>query len=578
MAYRGPDRTSRYNGESCSLHVSEFRITGPGSTQQPQTSSDGRVTVVFNGEIYNYRELNELLESEGRPVRSESDTETLLGMLEVYGVEAFERMEGMWALAAVFHEGQRLVLGRDRFGEKPLFFLQRGGLLHFSSESSFLVPFSDGTVSDRGIAEYLGFGFSQDHLVSGIRRCRPGTFVVVDRGEPPVERRYWNPVFDPDESLTAENAADRALEILEPTVRALVPPDVGFGSYISGGVDSAVITSLLPSADPFPLFTSGLVGLDSPEDELPVDDDYAYVEDAGNEFEYADELATRFTGRYERAEFTVDDLIQALPRMVAHLPGGPVVSTSFPLFHFSAVRSRGTRVAFTGEGSDELHGGYATSQPGLYGDSLAGSFVRLSNYFTDAQRKRLLGERRHSALTDSVRQIDSEVEREFAGTGTGEDQAFNRIRHFMLRYVFGPHLLEKADGMTMGFAPTELRMPFLAAPYRQFALRLPLRVCVHGDRRKYFVHELAKRIDVPGSIINRPRKQRTSLPYYRLFYGDRRFREFARGIFGKDARVRDLLELPDPLGFVADLQGTPDAHKRAWSLLILELWLREMGL
>lgn len=252
------------------------------------------------------------------------------------------------------------------------------------------------------------------------------------------------------------------------------------------------------------------------------------------------------------------------------------MSTSFPLFYFSARESSNFRVCFTGEGSDELHGGYATCQPDLYDDNLAMSFVRLSDYFPPSEIEAFLGTEGYNILHDTCNKINADVSLNLDADSEPIDYKYNMIRFFMQRYIFAPHLLEKADGMTMSWGPTELRMPFLDIRYAEYAFNLPFDHCRVLNERKAIVYSYGSRLGLPNEIVKRSQKQRTSLPYYNLFFYDKLFNQFLTTVFNSDSLICQILNIKDPLEYVKKLKGRTNAHKRAWSLLILELWLRQI--
>jgi len=579
LAHRGPDAKGEFHVSACAFFVNEFKITGRATSHQPLVSDDGKVGVVLNGEIYNYHELNRELSRDGAVFHTDSDTETLLRLYEMHGLDCFQRIDGMFAAAIYDAWKGHLVIARDRCGEKPLFYIQRGDTLHFSSESNVLVALTSREFSSRGLAEYLSFGFAWDHVVQGIRRLRPGTFVVASRHGVDT-KSYWSPTFNTRYDIAPADAFAEAHEILSQSVRQRIPREVDWGVYISGGLDSSILASFLAGSGARPrLRSSGLVGVNSQGEDFPVGEDFCYVEYFGNELTYAEKLihgiACHDDSRIFR--FGVDELIHDLSAMVAHLPGGPVMSTSFPLFHFTAKNSRHLRVAFNGDGSDELMGGYVTSQPEAYSRTgFAKSFLAATGYFSRDEVMQFLGEPAGELLAEIVRDVDNDIEASFQGDCRPEDVLFNKIRLLMLRHVFCPQLLEKADGMTMAQGPTELRMPYLSHAYIEFALSLPLAVCREGGRKKYILAKLAEKAGVPREIRSRMRKQRTSLPYYTLFYRNSEFRAFVRSLLNRESLLAEVLRVPDAGSFVEQMGGTENADKRAWALLILEVWLREV--
>jgi asparagine synthase (glutamine-hydrolysing) len=577
LAHRGPDRTGRFSDGTCVLFANQLNITGLDDNQQPVSSEGEEVVSVLNGEIYNYKDLNNHLRSAGHAIRTNCDTETLNKLYLAYDTECFARVHGIFGAALYDRRERRLILARDRFGQIPLFFCSEGGRIHFSSEGNELARFLNKAIDHDSLLQLFSFGFSFDHIIQGVKRLRPGTYLIADESGI-RESTFWKPRFHVNYGVTEAETVDNAFAALRSSVRQLAPNEVPYGVFVSGGIDSGTVAKLAEAQCPgLHLFTSGLMDAHL-GGVVPVDTDYSPVERTGNELAYADALASSATGEYVCSKYTVADLIGNLWRMIKHLPGGPVMSTSFPPFYFSATGARrsGIRVAFTGEGADELHAGYLTCQPHSYlGDGIAARFVELSNFTTATERAILLGPQSERRLQEMCDALDADVNATFEGDGLADDRRFNRLRFFMLARVFTPHLVEKGNGMTMLGGPTELRMPFLADAYVDVALETPPRYISSHANRKLLLHAVAHRAGVPDLIIDRP-KQRTSLPYYHLFYADPLFRAFVATVLNKHSLLRDFVGLEDPGAYVHDLEGTPDAHKRAWLLLILEIWLREM--
>jgi asparagine synthase (glutamine-hydrolysing) len=576
LSYRGPDRLGEATGDYYSLFVNQLNISCLKDNIQPVNSEDGAIILTLNGEVFNYRDLNRDLENKGYRIRNNCDHETLLRLYEEYGEKCLSKIKGMFSLAILDNHFHRFILARDRFGEKPLFYLVKDNLLHFCSEANYLVQFTDKAINKDALLQYLTLGFSLDYLIRDIKRLQPGTILVLENGTL-ITHSFWKPIFSIKYGRAIDAVVDEAFDILKSNIEQMIPSEVKYGSYISGGVDSSIITKILAiKSKDVDLFTSGLTGNLPYKGDVPVDKDYAYVEAGGNELYYADILAKQLGGKYHRNEFSVGDFIINLPDMISHLPGGPVISTSFPLFYFTALSSSKFRVCFTGEGSDELHGGYATSQPDLYKKGITNSFIELSDYFPLDELTLLFGGNAENQMMNLCQRLDSEIEDNFEAECHPEEELFHKIRFFMLRFIFCPHLLEKADGMTMGKAPTELRMPFLSSDYSTFALSLPFEICRHGNERKYICTKIGERLGVPESILHRAHKQRTSLPYYNLFYNNPEFQKYVQSIMNEKSLMRGCLNLKDPGKYINDISGSLNAHKRAWALLILEIWLRQV--
>jgi asparagine synthase (glutamine-hydrolysing) len=602
LSHRGPDRNGEFVSldQTCALFVNQWNITSFDDNEQPVSSERHEITSVLNGEVYNYENLNVRLKKSGVIIRTSCDTETLNKLFLREGESCFQEIDGIFGVAFYERERRRLVLARDRFGQVPLFYCEEDGRIHFASESNHLIQFTRREVDRDALLQYFAFGFSFDHMIAGIKRLPPATYAIADRSGV-RQVKFWKPTFFVKPDVTESQAIKRAIEALEGAVGDLKPRKVHFGVFISGGIDSAIIAKLAERhSSHLPLFTSGLDGY-HPSGVVPVDEDYAPVEASGNELSFADRLADSFGAKspsslgfdkrtfaamlsgsphhplYMPRRFTVSDLMRDLPKMVSHLPGGPVMSTSFPPFYFSALTSgeAGIRVCFTGEGADELHGGYETCQPEFYtSSSLTERFLKLSNFFSADEMRPLLGEDAGDRLRDICATIDHQVESELQSDGGMEDRTFNRIRHFMFTYVFAAHLLEKGNGMVMCAGPTELRMPFLSNRYVEFIFSLRASLIRTPDQRKRLLAKVAEKVGVPEHIIRRP-KQRTSLPYYGLFYNTPSFSETEHSVLNRESRLKEFINVRDPWEYIAGLRGTRDAHKRAWMLLILELWLRQ---
>lgn len=576
LSYRGPDASNEFINKNFCLFTSEHKITKIPKTLQPY-EYEKKLIIGFNGEIYNRIELVNKVRSYGQFIGDCTEVELIAVLYDLFKEEFLKMIDGPFAITIYNKQSNDIILARDRFGEKPLFYCIDSKFLHFSSEANYLKDsLSSVNIDDDGLLQYLKFGFAFDHLIKGICRIKSGYALIIKDGFK-RDFQYWKPVFKPDYSISLDHATFTSLKLLNENIVRMYPDEVKSGVYISGGIDSSIIAKLLNNnIGKIDLFTSGLKIKSQISDNLPVDKDYYYVETKGNELVYTDELAKFVNGPYHKNLFSVNDLITSIDDMVSHLPGGPVMSTSFPLFYFSALKSKGFKVCFTGEGADELNGGYATSQPELYDESISRSFAQLSDYFSDNEVNSFFEGKVLNRLEDIYQSLDREIDDKFEFEGKEIDLLFNKIRFFQLNHIFGPHLLEKADGMTMGKAPTELRMPFLAGDYVQFILNLPQSILRFNGMRKFLVYQMAERIHVPKEIIYRKQKQRTSLPYYQLFFLNKDFKKYVGSVLNKKSKLTDILKIKDPGEYIYNLEGTMNAHKRAWALMVLEIWLKNI--
>ncbi len=180
LKYRGPDESDSSLDERCSLNSNRFSITGVDNGTMPISNEDGTIQVILNGEVYNHKELRKELEGEGHRFTKDSDTETIVHLYEKYGENCFEHIEGMYAVAIYDSKNDRLVVGRDPFGQKPLFYVEKEGKIYFASEHRALLDLTSREVSNDALAQYFSLGFSINPLVEGIKRLQAGTYVVAD--------------------------------------------------------------------------------------------------------------------------------------------------------------------------------------------------------------------------------------------------------------------------------------------------------------------------------------------------------------------------------------------------------------
>jgi len=578
MNYRGPDITSELIYDKGALFISELKITNYRNSIQPFTTKSNNVTIILNGQIYNYKELKSKLNKLSIQLNPNTDTEVLAYLYEIYGEECLEFLDGMYAFAIYDHRDDSLLLARDRFGEKPLFYTETNQIIHFCTEANFLIPFTDKNIDQIELVEYLVFGFSFNHLISGIKRVKPGSFIKIT-SKTLSEIQYWKPILTPDYKINLKDVLENCYEIIKKEVFKRLPENLDFGMYISGGIDSSLISRILVDFKiDFKFFTSGIIDIKPLEDifSQDMDPDFTLIENEINELKYVSFLTHTTDMPVQKNTFTVRDFINCLPDMIKHLPGGPVLNTAFPLLYFTSSISKEYRVCFSGEGADELLGGYKTSQPEYYTNSISRSFLQLTENFTTNEVSMFLGKNSVDLLNKVCIDIDNEISNEFGQKNKSKDIVFNKVRYFMLRYVFCPHILEKSDGMTMGKGPTELRMPYLSNDFSDYCLKLPLSLCRFNNIRKYPLNAIGERIGVPKEIINRKHKQRTSLPYYNLIYRNNEFREYIQSIFTKKALICDILQVKNPWKYLTQIDNSPNAHRRIWSLLILEIWLRKV--
>ncbi|MEZ4408032.1 MAG: asparagine synthase (glutamine-hydrolyzing) [Polyangiales bacterium] len=356
LNHRGPDEHGMYRDERAALGHARLSIIDLASGQQPMSNEDGTVWVVFNGEVFNHVELRAELTEKGHTFRTRSDTEVIVHAWEEWGVESFARFNGQWAIALWDAPRGELVLCRDRLGIRPLYLQESGGRLRFASEvkAIFADPEVPRAFDPRGIEETFTFWASRPptSVFAGVTELRPGTARVYHRDGSWTERAYWSPRFArvlPRESREPETLTlDAAVEGLRERLEAasalrMLRADVPVGAYLSGGIDSSYIAWLARRAITGTFHTFSLRFEDAEYDETPF------------QRLMADALGTT----HHEVVATRGDIADAFPDVVWHAER-PILRTGpAPLFLLSKlVRDEGLKVVLTGEGSDEVLGGY----------------------------------------------------------------------------------------------------------------------------------------------------------------------------------------------------------------------------
>jgi asparagine synthase (glutamine-hydrolysing) len=346
VRHRGPDETGCYSDDRVALGTARLSIIDAGGGHQPMLDPERRYCLAYNGEIYNYVELRALLESHGHRFESRSDTEVLLHAWLQWGADALPRLNGMFAFALYDRVQDTLVLARDRFGERPLFYRWSNGRLAFASELKAFLALDD-----------FEFAFDEPALASifrtwtplpdatgfrDIRQVPPGSYVTFTP-EPHVRRYYELPLDRRYEQTDFETAADETRGRLEASVRLRLRSDVEVGTYLSGGIDSAVVTALAVQCSNHPVRTFS-VGFEEREfDEAPAQRI----------------MAERLGTRHHRLLVSNTDIAAAFPAALRHAEV-PVFRTAFvPMYLLSReVYAQGIKVVLTGEGADEVFLGY----------------------------------------------------------------------------------------------------------------------------------------------------------------------------------------------------------------------------
>jgi asparagine synthase (glutamine-hydrolysing) len=561
--------------------------------RQPMANEDGTVRIVFNGEIYNHKELRASLRSD-HTFRSRTDTEVLLHLYEDYGLQCLPLLRGMFAFAIWDEPAHRLVLARDRLGKKPLFYSIKNGCLSFASElKALLVDGSAPPIDPIALHHYLTFQYipTPRTAFEGIQKLGPGHALVFEKGKV-SESAYWSLQYDQKlRGRSDEDYKEEFSSLLQEAVKLRLESDVPLGAFLSGGVDSSSVVALMSRllSQPVKTFSIG------------------FKDDAFNELPYAREVATCF--RTDHHEFIVEpSAVEILPTLVRVYDEPYADSSAIPTYYVSQLSRQFVTVVLNGDGGDELLAGYPRYNFTAL-DRLSARWLprqakdRLSQWLAGLPANmpglglvrhrlgRLLAPFSHTYMSRICYFSSQEKEQlytaDFNETVRGEDsfslldkwfdqaQASDLLDQLLsidTSTYLPDDLLVKVDRATMAHG-LEARSPFLDHKLVEFAASLPVDMKVRNGRGKYLLKE-AMRGTLSSRILDRP-KMGFGVPIDRWFREDCRDfvgdvllskRCLQRGYFKAD-RIRHMIETQQ--------SGACSYGSRVYALLMLELWHRE---
>ena len=538
IRYRGPDGDGFLCEDSIGLAHARLSIIDLASGQQPIHNEDQSVWVVFNGEIFNYVELRAQLEQQGHHFYTQSDTEVIVHLYEQHGEDFVQHLNGQFAIALWDRTRRQLVLARDRTGIRPLFYTRVNGRLAFASEAKalFALPEVPRRIAPQALAEIFTFWAPlEPHCIfDGIEALPPGHVMVVADGTSRV-RRYWDWSF-PDAPVRDDRSADECAEqlrtLLIDAVRLQLRADVPVGAYLSGGLDSSIVTTLIRHFSDTPLRTFSL----------------AFEDDEFDESGYQQEMVRYLGTTHSEIRCSKADIAAAFPRAIWHTESPILRTAPAPLMMLSGlVREQGYKVVLTGEGADEVFGGYdifkearvrrfmarspqSASRAGLlsrlypylkHSPATGGAFAKA--FFSDGIEhlgKPYYGHVPRWTTTSRARQFFSKDLREsLAGwnphaaleatlpAGIARWPALGRDQYIEAHTLMSGYLLNsQGDRMAMANS-IEGRFPFLDHRLIEFANQLPPRYKLMGLTEKYLLKRSMKGL-LPDTI-----RQRSKQPY-----------------------------------------------------------------
>jgi len=593
LIHRGPDQQGIFQSNLFSMGATRLKIIDLESGNQPILTEDGDTGIVFNGEIYNHLELRAELEKLGHRFASHSDTETVLRAFLQWDKDCFSRMRGMFAVALWTKSAKRLVLARDRMGIKPLYIARIAEDLFFGSElkALFVHPEIDRRLSLRGLDCYLALNYVPCPwtLVDGIEKLPPGDWLEWTDGTISTGS-YWRLPFGVSENVTLESAKEELDSLLQDAVQEHLISDVPLGVWLSGGIDSSTILHYAAKASSSRLKTFSI----------------SFRGRSFDETEYVHRAAKQYGTDHQELDLTPEEDLRGAIEEFAYFSDEPSADAgALPVWFLSKLCKTKTTVALSGEGADELFGGYLTyranrlaararllprtiSELALAGFQywpvsdekisfeykvkrfLEGSLmpparahVYWNGTFSDAEKSALLNQ----GLPDSLNRILAELD---GLPPTPDDLA--PYLWFDQKYFLADDILTKSDRMSMAHS-VEVRPPFLDHRLVEFAAKLPASFKIRGTQQKFILKELMKD-KLPTEILKR-KKIGFDIPAHEWLRGPLRSLlidalHFGAAECGEIFRT-DVIDTYLRL----HLERKANVGYHLWGLLVLFLWMKK---
>ncbi len=613
MTHRGPDDAGIYYMPEEGVALGHRRLSiidlSP-SGRQPMESVDGRFVVTFNGEIYNYQALRSELRSKYK-FSTETDTETILAAFSVWGLSCVKRLRGMFAFAVWDKKTRKCYLVRDRLGIKPLYYTEHAGNFYFSSEIKGILLLSDipRKLNRAAFTDYLSYRYplGGKTFFEGIHSVLPGQIMTIVPGGKVEETLYWDlPVVSDKKERTEVEVLFETERILKETVRLHLQSDVPVGAYLSGGIDSSLLVALMSELTSKPVKTFSV----------------GFPEVEANEFSFAREVAQRYGTQHREIELDAKNYLALLPEVIRFKDAPLAIPNEVPLHVLSSELKKHITVVLSGEGADELFGGYGR----IFRSGF--DWERMSCLplfpFSDHERGELKKNLISKYGTSFPRTITEHFTGEYSYMPVSEKQALLSGEHFDLSrrmllnesffetffekartlsfseqylylfekvHIIGP--LERLDTTTMSRS-VEARVPYVDHELVEFVSALPLsfklrwndmdaetasrvlnadQISETYDTPKYILRKLAEKY-LPENVINR-KKMGFPVPLNAWMGGE--LSSYARDILLKpDARLSGLYNEETLKRFLTEPPLAPGRRgMNIWMLINLELWANE---
>lgn len=599
--HRGPDDAGFYLKDNVGLAMRRLSIIDLEGGKQPIQDEEEKFSIVFNGEIYNYKNLRKDLKRFGHRFKTNSDTESILRGFMTYGDKVFSKLNGMFGVALYEAENRTLTVARDRIGIKPIYYYEDHEKLIFGSEIKSILEFGNlkNSLDKEALYEYLTYLYipAPKTIFSNIKKLKPGHFLKINP-DGVKEEKFWDLKYEPIENLTLQDATDKFSELVEDAVKIRMMSEVPLGAFLSGGIDSGTISALMQknSSQKINTFSIG----------FPVKTEFNELPDS---IETAKKLGTN-----HHTLVVEPDSISLLEKIIYHLDEPMADSSVIPTFLLSEFTKTKVTVSLSGDGGDELFAGYLRHKlvkgaifynkipsfirKGILGNLLktqsvreqtpgkfeslkrvwrdfdGGSeftFLRWITNFNQDFLKEICTEK---ILNDFAKFDFHKVAKHYLNDGFDGEGELNRILNFETKVYEPDDLLMKVDKMSMANS-LEVRVPFLDHRLVEFAAILPESMKLKGFDSKFLLKNFSKSI-LPEQVV-RKKKQGFVPPLREWFRSD--LKDFARdNLLSPNAFTREFFT-KDKVSKILDEHATGERNYeyQIWVILTLELWAKQFG-
>ncbi|MDG4656362.1 asparagine synthase (glutamine-hydrolyzing) [Ectobacillus antri] len=577
--HRGPDDEGYFRDEHVQFGFRRLSIIDIEAGHQPLTYENERYVIIFNGEIYNYVELREMLLEKGATFATHSDTEVIIALYAHMKEKCVDYLRGMFAFMIWDREEKRLFGARDHFGIKPLFVAEESDAIYFASEKKSIVhALQDKGVNVASLQHYFTYQYAPEpaSLTTDINKIEPGHYFVKEPGKPLTTHRYWKPYFKPSGETKEQHIAN-IRDVLYDSVKMHMRSDVPVGSFLSGGIDSSIVVSIAKEFNPNLLTFS--VG---------------FEREGFSEVDVAKETAEKLNVKNHSVLVTPEEFMNEFPKIMWHMDDPLADPAAVPLYFVAKEARKHVTVVLSGEGSDELFGGYniyrepnslkmfqyipepgkrvlkalsGALQEGFKGKSflergctpIEERYYGNAKIFREEEKQQLMRSYNNAIrYTDITKPLYNEIEM--------YDDVSKMQYIDMFTWLRGD-ILVKADKMTMAHS-LELRVPFLDKEVFDVASKLPTELKIANGTTKAILREAVEGI-VPDHVLNR---KKLGFPVPIRHWLKNEMRDWATTII-KESATDHLIDKQYVLNLLdAHCAGTADYSRKIWTVLSFMVW------